>query len=114
MARGPIPHTCPDINKRQSYNGDILKELKEFDKYPMSVSLDDIVAMCDRAADALRDNDSFLEEMRGSNEELRSWGAQQEDEKQSAEEEIERLRQELSDLQSAYDDQKSELQSIHI
>ena len=83
MARGPVKHTCPDI---------------------------DIVI--DAIKDSVRSLDSLpriMEELRESNDSLRCWGIDLEEELNSANNEIDTLNKTIEDLQQQVADLHLEL-----
>ena len=69
MARGPIKHTCPDIDSVQQSISSAVKEL-----------------------DGL---DHILEELRDSNDTLRIWGSEQEDRADNLESQLDSVTAEL-------------------
>ena len=88
--REPIKHTCPDIDK-------LIKGIDEINKIIKGYrNLDDIDDLKDLIGDIeniLWDYDSKLEELRKSNDELRSWGI-------SEAQEVDKLEEKLSEVVS--------------
>lgn len=96
--RGPIKHTCPDIDRERRYNASTLGDIKSMLRY---WDEDSAKKLLDECADRINELDDFLEEMRKSNDTLRTWGAEQEDLIAERDQEIERLENELSQFQTA-------------
>ena len=84
MARGPIKHTCPAIDRQKKANEDEIKRLRG------------IIEELEEAINAIEANNDFLEEMRESNDKLREWGAEMEDLSEERQQEIDDLQKELN------------------
>jgi|SRR6185369_1674861 len=87
MARGPIGHTCPDIDKCISAIDEVQKAVS---------GLDDLIG-----------RRGLLEELREANDTLRTWGAEMEDERDEALKEVEHL----TDLVAELEEQLEELRT---
>jgi uncharacterized coiled-coil DUF342 family protein len=69
--REPIKYTCPDIDKLIQGLDEINKLIRGYDKLD---EVDDLKDLIGDIENILWDYDSKLEELRKSNDELRSWG----------------------------------------
>lgn len=84
----PISHTCPEIDRQQRINNQLVREIQDVIKCYQSYSINDLISIFESAKDRLEEIDSFLEEMRESNDELRKWGTEMEDKVAELQEEM--------------------------
>lgn len=96
MARGPVKHTCPDIDSvissiKEAYKA--AEDGKSEAEYRSSIwyNFDTII-------DNLYRLDDKLEELRTSNDALRSWGSDQEDKVHELENQVYELETKLNEL----------------
>lgn len=73
-ARGPVGHTCPDIDR--------------------------VIGSIPSAAKELDGLESILESLRSDNDALRSWGAEQEDKVAELEDELDTATKRIAELES--------------
>jgi len=73
--RGPIPHTCPDIDEQQKRNKWALSDIRAVIKY---YDEDNAKKCLDEAHDRIDELSDFLEKMRKNNDALRQWGTEME------------------------------------
>lgn len=71
----PIKHTCPDINKLQKKIDQCRKDIRYMSK---NTEDSELIRDLDGIEDVLLDLDRGLEDLRGSNDALRSYGEEQE------------------------------------
>lgn len=96
-ARGPVGHTCPKIDAVISSVNSAINRCCQGD--------------ADSAADDLAEVEAKMEVIRDANDQLRDWGAEQEDLANSHAESISDLEKEISMLRDEIADLKRELDS---
>ena len=98
MARGPIGHTCPDIDKTIGFLAQIRNEATYIQDHQPDCT-ESTYSAISTILDICNYVEASLEDLRSDNEQLRSWGADQEDDKNRAEDEAYRLHGQVSDLE---------------
>lgn len=100
MARGPIKHTCPDIDRQKGWTDSQLKEIKSIRDNLNDKTYNQIDSALEDAYTRLDELNDFLEEIRESNDALRTWGAEMEDLAEERAREIESLESQVSSYAS--------------
>jgi peptidoglycan hydrolase CwlO-like protein len=96
----PIGHTCPDINKCIKLLNSIVKTA-EFGMKDLEKGTD-LYNQLSEIIDEAQSVDSILEDLRHSNDELRSWGNEQE-------KEINSLNNYISELENSLEEQVNKM-----
>lgn len=91
--REPIKHTCPDIDKYIKW---IKSDIKQ-DRYLKNMDEKELYDTASTMASRLEDCIGYLEELRNSNDTLRSWGIEEAEKVDSLENYVEELEEKIKD-----------------
>ncbi|VWB08280.1 hypothetical protein [Burkholderia lata] len=100
----PVGYTCPDIDAIISILEGVADRLDEvasqIDSTALSVQTEDLGTQAANLRQAFEGRSSALEKLRAANDALRDWGNKECERADDAEKEMNRLRDEIRDLES--------------
>lgn len=91
----PVSITCPDIDKAIKLLKPLINQinrLKEYD-YDNSETMKDLLSECENAMDSAID---YFEDLRHSNDALRSWGKEMKEEAETLQVQVNELQEQLN------------------